>query len=149
MSLSDAEITANPIRLDEHETTGLLPVGFEFERYGAKYDHFDVSTDGFITFVRGSRHAGPPGRVWLAGEGTRLGGIRLTYEVLGAAPRRRLMVSLVEVGPAASAVRVTVHERTGIVEVGSGAQSFGEPTIRQLDMAHPSRSGANSARKIG
>jgi hypothetical protein len=148
MSLSDAEITANSIMLGEHETTGLLPVGFEFERYGAKYDHFDVSTDGFITFARGTRHAGLPGRVSLAGEGTRLGGGRVTYEVRGVAPRRRLMVSLEE-GPAAAAVRVTVHERTGIVEVGSGAQSFGEPTIRQLDMVHSSRSRANSARKIG
>jgi hypothetical protein len=149
MSLSDVEITANSILLAEHETTGLLPVGFEFERYGAKYDHFDVSTDGFITFVRGTRQAGLAGRVWLAGERTRLGGSRLTYEVRGVAPRRRLMVSLVEEGPAASAVKVTVHERTGIVEVGSGAQSLGEPTIRQLDMVHSSRSRANSARKIG
>ena len=122
MSSSEAKITANSLLLGEHETTGLLPVGFEFERYGATYDHFDVSTDGFIAFARGTHHAGLPGRVSLTGDGTRIGGGRVTYEVRGAAPRRRLMVSLEE-GPAASAVRVTVHERTGIVEVGSGAQS--------------------------
>ena len=148
MSSSEAKITANSILLGEHETTGLLPVGFEFERYGATYDHFDVSTDGFIAFARGTHHAGLPGRVSLTGDGTRIGGGRVTYEVRGAAPRRRLMVSLEE-GPAVSAVRVTVHERTGIVEVGSGAQSFGEPTILQLDMVHSSPSRANSARKIG
>ena len=25
-------------------------MGFEFERYGARYDHFDLSTDGFVAF---------------------------------------------------------------------------------------------------
>jgi hypothetical protein len=149
MSMSEAEIRANSILLREHETTGLLPVGFEFERYGARYDHFHVSTDGFITFVRGTRHVGLPGRVRLVGEATRLRGGRVTYEVRGLAPRRRLVISLMEDGPMAAALRVTVHERTGIVEVGSAGQSFGEPTIRQLDMVHSSPSRANSARKIG
>ena len=149
MPISDAEITANSILLGEHETTGLLPVGFEFERQGEKYDHFDLSTDGFITFVRGDRHAGQPGRMRLVGEGSRLAGGRVSYEVRGLAPRRRLVVTLVDVGPPAGEIGVTVHERTGIVEVSSGGQSFGEPTIRQLDRAHSPWSGANSARKIG
>jgi hypothetical protein len=149
MSISHAEITANSILLGEHETTGPLPVGFEFERQGETYDHFDVSTDGYITFVRGDRRAGLPERVRLAGEGTRLAGGRVGYEVRGLAPRRRLVVTLVDVGPLADEVEVTVHERTGIVEVGSSGQSLGEPTIRQLDSAHSSWSRANSARKIG
>jgi hypothetical protein len=57
-----------PIVLGEHDTTGPLPVGFEFERQGAKYDCFDVSTDGFITFGRGARHGRAGGYVPLLGD---------------------------------------------------------------------------------
>jgi hypothetical protein len=149
MTMMEADTTANSVRLGEHETTGLLPVGFEFERQGLRYDHFDVSTDGLISFVRGSRRGSPPARLWLVEEGARLGGRRVTYEVLGLAPRRRLVVALTEDGPMAATLRVTVHERTGIVDVGSEGQSLGEPTIRQLDSAQSSASRVNSARKIG
>ena len=149
MPTSNAETTTNSILLGEHETTGVLPVGFEFERRGETYDHFALSTDGFITFVRGDRRAGLPGRVRLVEEGTRLAGGRVSYEVRGLAPRRRLVVTLVEAGPLASEIEVTVHERTGIVEVGWSGQSFGEPTIRQLDMVQSSPSRASSTRKIG
>jgi hypothetical protein len=149
MPMMEADTTSNSVLLREHETTGLLPVGFEFERHGLRYDHFDVSTDGLITFVRGSRRGSPPARVWLVEEGARLGGGRVTYEVLGMAPRRRLVVALTEDGPMAATLRVTVHERTGIVDVGPEGQSLGEPTIRQLDSAQSSASRVNSARKIG
>ena len=68
MPMLESEVATNSILLGEHETTGLLPVGFEFERQGARYDHFDVSTEGFITFVRGTRRRGtrrasPPGHI--------------------------------------------------------------------------------------
>jgi len=145
----ETEPAASSILLGEHETTGLLPVGFELERHGIRYDHFDVSTDGFITFARGARREGPPEHVRLIREGTRFGGGHVTYEVLGLAPRRRLVVALTEDDAPAATLRVTVHERTGIVEIGADGQSFGEPTIRQLDMVHSSWSRANSARKIG
>jgi hypothetical protein len=145
----EAEVTGNSILLGEHETTGLLPVGFEFERHGARYDQFDVSTDGVITFSRRSLPGGLPSRVRLPEEWTRFGGGRVTYEVRGIAPRRRLVVAFREDGPLGSTLHVTVHERTGIVEVGPAGQSFGEPTMRQLDMVHSSPSRANSARKIG
>jgi hypothetical protein len=147
--LGQEHIISSAIRLGEHETTGLLPVGFEFERQGARYDHFDLSTDGFITFVSGGHHGGHSTRIGLVDERTRLGGVRVTYEVGGIAPRRRLMVSLADDGPLGATLRVAVHERTGIVEVSRGDQSFGDPTIRQLDIVHSSPSRANSARKIG
>jgi hypothetical protein len=149
MPMLETEVTPNSILLGEHETTGLLPVGFEFERYGARYDHFDVSTDGFITFARCDPREGLRGRVRLVEERTRFGGGRVTYAVRGLAPRRQLVVALTEDSPLGTTLHVTVHERTGIVEIGAGAQSFGEPTMRQLDMVHSSPSRANSARKIG
>ncbi len=132
----EAEITANSVLLGEHETTGLLPVGFEFERHGARYDHFDVSTDGFITFARLSPRGSPPARMRLVDERTRLGG-HVTYELQGMAPRRRLVVSLSEDGLPAATFRVTVHERTGIVDVGPAVRASG--SRRSGSWTEPSR----------
>ena len=50
----DPDPAATTMLLEEHETTGPLPVGFEFERFGTRFDHFDLSTDGFIKFGRGA-----------------------------------------------------------------------------------------------
>jgi hypothetical protein len=147
--MTGTDHSTNSIRLGEHETTGLLPVGFEFERQGGRYDHFDVSSDGFITFTRSSGREPSRARIRLAGEPARLGGGSVRYEVRGQPPRRRLVVSVAPVGPEAATLLVTVHERTGIVEVGPTGQSFGEPTIRQLDRFQSSASRVNSARKIG
>jgi hypothetical protein len=149
MSLPEADVMVSSVTLGEHDTTGLLPVGFEFERLGSRYDHFDVSTDGFITFVRGPGRRGLPANVRLVDERARLGAGRVSYRLRGCAPRRRLVVAITEDGPVGIALEVTVHERTGIVEVRAGGQSFGEPTIRQLDRAQSSPSRVNSARKIG
>lgn len=143
------EARVRSIWLAEHETTEPLPVGFVFERSGASYDHFCVSTDGFITFVRGTRRAGLPDRVSLTPEGVRVGGACVSYQVQGPVPRRRLLVSLAGADVPGTTLRVTVHERTGIVEVDAGAQSLGDPTMRQLDRVQSSPSRVNSARKIG
>ena len=150
MSMRETETTAKGVLLREHETTGLLPVGFEFERHGARYDQFSVSTDGFIGFAGRARQRGLSDRIRLVDERSRLGAGHVTYEVRGSAPRRRLVISLTEDLPGGAVLEVTVHERTGIVEVGAGGQSFGEPTIRQLDRVQSSSfSRVNSARKIG
>jgi hypothetical protein len=123
MPMFEAEVTANSVLLGEHETTGLLPVGFEFERHGATYDLFDVSTDGFITFARASHRGSPPARVRLVEGKPRLGGGRVSYEVRGLAPRRWLLISLTEAGSLGATLRVTVHERTGIVDVGPAVRA--------------------------
>lgn len=143
--------TANTIVLGEHDTTGPLPVGFEFERFGARYDHFDLSTDGFVRFGRGLYHRGRADPLPLGVEArSRLGRGRVTYEMRGSAPRRRLVVSFGAPGVIPATWQLIVYERTGIVEVREGfGQSLGDPTIRQLDIAQPSGLGANSARKIG
>jgi hypothetical protein len=150
-SAPEPDATANAIVLDEHETTGPRPVGFEFERFGARYDHFDLSTDGFVRFGSGPCHRGSDSRLGLGTDApSRLGRGRVTYEMRGSAPRRRLVLSFAEAGPLRGTVQLVVYERTGIVEVRAGSgQSLGDPTIRQLDMAQPSGSRANSARKIG
>lgn len=150
-SAPEPDATANAIVLDEHETTGPRPVGFEFERFGARYDHFDLSTDGFVSFGHGQHHGGSDSCLWLGADSwSRLGGGRVTYEMRGSAPRRRLVLSFAEAGVLRATLQLIVYERTGIVEVREGSgQSLGDPTIRQLDMVQPSGSRANSARKIG
>ncbi len=150
-SAPEPDATANAIVLGEHETTGPLPVGFEFERFGARYDYFDLSTDGFVRFGSGSSHEGRDDRLPLGTDArSRLGGGRVTYEMRGSAPRRRLVVSFAGPGVLPATLQLIVYERTGIVEVHEGSgQSLGDPTIRQLDITQPSGSRANSARKIG
>lgn len=147
----EPEPTANVILLGEHDTTGPLPVGFEFERFGTRYDHFDLSTDGFVRFGRGSYIGGGDDRLPLGADArSRLGGGRVTYEMRGSAPRRRLVVSFAGPDAFPATWQLIVYERTGIVEVREGyGQSLGDPTIRQLDIAQPSGVRANSARKIG
>jgi hypothetical protein len=149
-SAPEPEATANTIVLGEHETTGPLPVGFEFERFGARYDHFDFSTDGVVRF--GSSYHGGRDDCLRLGTDARgwLGGGRITYEMRGSAPRRRLVVSFAKPGALRASLQLIVYERTGIIEVSEGSgQSLGDPTIRQLDITQPSGPRVNSARKIG
>jgi hypothetical protein len=149
-SAPEPDATANAVLLGEHETTGLLPVGFEFERFGVRYEHFDLSTDGFVCFG-GPCLGGIEGCLRLDAEGpNRLGGGRLAYEVRGSAPRRRLVLSFTRQGARRTTLQLVVYERTGIVEVRDGlGQSLGDPTMRQLDILQPLLPRANSARKIG
>ncbi len=141
---------ATTMVLEEHETTGPLPVGFEFERFGARFDHFDLSTDGFIKFGQGAAEAAGQEHLPLTETPGLWGGGRVAYVVRGSAPRRRLVVSFVEPGVLRAAFQVTVYERTGIIELlATPCQSFGEPTIRQLDNVQSSPLRENSARKIG
>ncbi len=114
----EPDATANALELGEHETTGLLPVGFAFERFGARYDHFDLSSDGFIRFGGVQQEDGPDERVPLSAEGRgRLGAGRVTYEVRGVAPRRRLVLTFTEPGLSRAAFQLIVYERTGIVDL--------------------------------
>jgi hypothetical protein len=147
----EPDATANAIVLGEHETTGLLPVGFEFESFGVRYDRFDLSTDGFVRFGNGSYPAGTD-RCFRFDPAARspLGRGRVAYEVRGNAPRRRLVVSFAGLGAPGAGLQLIVYERTGIIEVRQASgQSLGDPTIRQLDIDQPLVSRANSARKIG
>ncbi|HEY7482059.1 MAG TPA: hypothetical protein VH680_16220 [Gemmatimonadales bacterium] len=147
----EPDATANAIVLGEHETTGLLPVGFQFESFGVQYDRFDLSTDGYVRFGNGSCPAGADGCLPLDPEGrSPLGRGKVAYEVRGSAPRRRLVVSFAGPGAPIAGLQLIVYERTGIVELREASgQSLGDPTIRQLDIDQPLLSRANSARKIG
>jgi hypothetical protein len=150
LTVAEPDATRNSIALAEHESTDLLPVGFDFERAGVWYDRFELATDGFIRFygkdTDGTGSDQIPLEVHWRG---RLGEGRVAHEVRGLEPRRRLVVSFAEGGLRGASMMLIVYERTGIVEVRALDQSRGDPTIRQLDMIQPLVPRLNSARKIG
>ena len=124
--------TANIIELAEDQTAGPLPLGFEFEFFGVRYDQFCLSSDGFLSFGTRSQSRlgfGPErddASNFIAlgwSDVYRLGGKRVAYEVRGAVQRRRLVLSFAAlpgalgIGARAMAAQLVLHERTGMVDV--------------------------------
>jgi hypothetical protein len=120
--------TAHVVDLGEDQTTGPLPLGFEFEFFGVRYAWFDLSSDGFMTF--GTRWSpfiplNDDLNNFIALGWTDvcpLSRRHVAYEVRGAAQRRRLVLSL-SGAPASpnGLVRMTaqlvLHERTGMIDI--------------------------------
>lgn len=131
--------SAHTLELCQDQTTGPLPLGFEFELFGVRYTWFELSSDGFMTFgpdpspcrpdcLRPSRFipvdADQNNFIALGVAEALPAGRRLVaYEVRGAPGRRRLVLSLSEVpagpesAPEPSRVRLMLHERTGMIDV--------------------------------
>ena len=132
--------TTNVVNLGQEQSTGPLPLGFEFEFFGVRYTMFDLSSErdaraplvswllrfpkstflplnvnadlkGFIAF--GSTDRVPQGRSQVA------------YEVRGPAQRRRLVLSFTLVPPLPEdglgmiTVQLVLHERTGMIDIHS------------------------------
>jgi hypothetical protein len=135
----EPEPTANISELDEDQTTGPLPFGFEFEFFGVRYTWFDLSSDGFMTFGTHSFHccSGSRPRRWFLPlsadlnnfialgwtDGYTLSRRQLAYELRGAAHRRRLVLSCTlvpqspENGLETMTAQLVLHERTGMIDV--------------------------------
>jgi hypothetical protein len=138
--------TANIIALGEGQTTGPLPLGFEFEFFGVRYTWFDLSADGFLTFGTHSFPCCPGARPrscfiplsadlnnfitlgWT--DGSPLSRRQVAYEVRGAARRRRLVLSLSGApaspgeGLGTMTVQLVLHERTGMIDVYTTRQGL-------------------------
>ena len=121
----EPEPTANIVHLGEDQTTGPVPLGFEFEFFGVGYTWFDLSSDGFMRFgthpfpnfiALGWTDVGPLGRRQVA------------YEVRGAAQRRRLVLSFSLVPPSPAnglgtmTAQLVLHERTGMIDIHTTRQ---------------------------
>jgi len=121
--------TAHVVDLSEDQTTGPLPLGFEFEFFGVRYSWFDLSSDGFMTF---GTHWSPfiplnddlnnfIALGWT--DVCPLSRRQVAYEVRGAAQRRRLVLSLsgAPASPKDGLGRMTaqlvLHERTGMIDI--------------------------------
>jgi hypothetical protein len=135
---------ANMTDLGEGQTTGPLPLGFEFEFFGVRYSSFDLSADGFMTFGTHSFPCYPgshPRRCFIPlsadldnfialgwTEGGTPSRRQVAYEVRGAAPRRRLILSftLVPQSPENALETMTaqlvLHERTGMIDIHTTRQ---------------------------
>ena len=134
--------TTNVIDLGQEQSTGPLPLGFEFEFFGVRYTLFDLSSekdaraplvswllrfprsrflplnpnadlDSFIAL--GWSDGCPPSRSQVA------------YEVRGAGQRRRLVLSFTLVPPFDSepgtmTAQLVLHERTGMIDVHTRRQ---------------------------
>lgn len=131
--------TAQVIELGEDQTTGPVPLGFEFEFFGVRYTWFDLSSEGFLTLGTHScpsrSGAHPRNRFiplsadlnnfiafgWT--DGCVPGRRQVAYEVRGAAQRRRLVLSFTLVPPSPDdgegtmAAQLILHERTGMIDV--------------------------------
>lgn len=135
----EPEPTANMVDLGKDQTTGPVPLGFEFEFFGMPYTWFDLSSDGFVTFGthplpwRPDSH--PESRfirsnvdlnTFIALGWTNVGPLgrrQVAYEVRGAAQRRRLVLSFTLVPPSPEdglgtlSAQLVLHERTGMIDV--------------------------------
>jgi hypothetical protein len=122
----EPEPRAEVLDLDDDQPTGSLPVGFEFEFFGARYASFDLSSDGFMTF-----RTRVPDRTKTLYSSIALGWSelyplhrrRLAYEVRGGTSRRRLVLSLTgaphnfERGVRQLMAQLILYERTGMIDV--------------------------------
>ena len=145
--------TTHVVDLGEDQTTGPLPLGFEFEFFGVRYTWFDLSSGGFMTFGthsppgssdsdRGSRfiplNADLNNFIALGwADGCPLGPRQVAYETRGAAHRRRLVLSFTgipdssEAGPGPLTAQLVLHERTGMIDVHTTRQDQAANRVSQ------------------
>lgn len=135
--------TTNVVDLGREQSTGPLPLGFEFEFFGVRYTFFDLSSEGDVRaplvswLLRFPRSRFLPLNVsadhnsfialgW--SDGCPTGRSHVAYEVRGAGQRRRLVVSFTlippfpEDEPGTMAAQLVLHERTGMIDVHTRRQ---------------------------
>lgn len=139
------------MNLGEDETTGPLPLGFEFELFGVRYTRLELSSDGFMTFGSAPSfgYSGDPGSRFIPlnaaldnfialgwTDGYASGPRKVAYEVRGNADRRRLVLSAALAlpfrgdTPSTVAAQLVLHERTGMIDVHTTSL---EPVARRVN----------------
>lgn len=133
----------NVLPLGDDQTSGLLPIGFEFIFFGNTYTQFNVSSNGFIGFDAFMSQGCCTGRPIpsdddvnnvIAAAWTDLfppGGGQISWETRGRGPRRRLIVNFEslpwfpEFGVNRVTTQVILYEGTNTIEVHTTHQSPG------------------------
>lgn len=127
--------TQHVVDLGEDQTTGPLPIGFEFEFFGRRYSWFDLSSGGFMTFGTDPGGSFIPLSADLNnfialgwGDGCPPGPRQVAYETRGVPQRRLLVLSFAGI-PASSdagsgplSAQLVLHERTGMIDVHTTRQ---------------------------
>ena len=140
---------ANVVDLGEGQTTGPLPLGFEFELFGVRYTRLELSSDGFVTFGRAPSTDGSgshPGSRFIPlnpalnnfialgwTDGYLSGSSQVIYEVRGTFNRRRLVLSITPYHgdkSGTATVQLVLHERTGMIDVHTARP---EPVARWMN----------------
>ena len=162
--------TANVIELGEDQTTGPLPVDFEFEFFGVRYSWFDLSSDGFMTFGTESSLCGSdshPGDRFIPVNDELSNFIalglsheyplcrkRVAYEVRGAVHRRRLVLSFAALTGAAwigvrrMAAQLVLYERTGMVDVHTTSEDTAAPQVNEAAVRFTTSPGERRCRRL-
>ena len=135
--------TTTVLDLGREQSTGPLPLGFEFEFFGVRYTFFDLSSEGDVRaplvswllrfprsrFLPLNVNAGHNSFIALGwSDGCPTGRSHVAYEVRGAGQRRRLVVSFTlvppfpEDEPGTMTAQLVLHERTGMIDVHTRRQ---------------------------
>ncbi|MEO8090001.1 MAG: hypothetical protein ABI703_06870 [Gemmatimonadales bacterium] len=130
--------TTNVVDLGQEQSTGPLPLGFEFEFFGTRYTLFDLSSERDARaplvswLLRFPRSDFLPLNVTVERNGFIALGwtdeflcdrTQVAYEVRGLPHRRRLVLSFTRVPPFAEegtgtiTAQLILHERTGMIDV--------------------------------
>ena len=135
--------TANVMDLGQEQSTGPLPLGFEFEFFGVGYTSFDLSSEKdtrsplvswLLRFPRSrclplNANADLDSFIALGwSDGCPPGRSQVAYEVRGAGQRRRLVLSFTllppfpDGEPGTMTAQLVLHERTGMIDVHTRRQ---------------------------
>jgi len=136
---------ANVLTLADDETTGPLPIGFEFVFFGNRYTQFKISSNGFIGFDQTMPNGCCDGGVIPSDDGLNnlislawtdlnpSGGGEIAFETRGTAPNRRLVVSYTGVPVFGEAATVTtqliLYERKNVIEIHTAHQDLSESHV--------------------
>jgi HYR domain/Secretion system C-terminal sorting domain/SprB repeat len=129
------DVGGSSVGLTDDQVTGALPIGFNFNFFGATYSNFYISSNGFISFDAAVNSGCCSGQLlpstlipnavvsgfWEDLNPT-LGGT-IGYGVFGTAPARRLVVSYTDVAhhPGGNPVtfQIKLYESSNVIEVSN------------------------------
>jgi hypothetical protein len=130
--------TTTVVDLGQEQSTGPLPLGFEFEFFGGRYTLFDLSSEKdaraplvswLLRFPRSSflpLNVNADLNSFIAlgwSDGCSSGRSQVAYEVRGLPQRRRLVLSFTRIPPfpadgmGTMMAQLILHERTGMIDV--------------------------------